>query len=314
MMSLIKIIFLSMVIVLFNKPSVYTEIRSNIVAKIGNGIITNLDIENKIKTNLFLASDEINQLNVDKIKGFALKSLVNLKLKENEIKKYNLKINNKAIDQHITNIANNLKINKTELKNQFNFYNLNYNQFLQDINTEFLWQSLIAKIYIDRIQINDEQISLEINQIIKNKKNTTEFNLAEIEIFYENSDDLNTLYDKIDSSIKTIGFEKTAIKLSTSPTAMSGGYLGWISLNQLSPEIAKILQSLNNGQVSPPIKKANTLTLLKLIEKRNSVIEKELDINRLRSSLENNKKNELLNLYSNSHLSKIRNTTLIEFK
>ena len=95
---------------------------------------------------------------------------------------------------------------------------------------------------------------------------------------------------------------------------MSGGYLGWISLNQLSPEIAEILQSLNNGQVSPPIKKANTLTLLKLIEKRNSVIEKELDINRLRSSLENNKKNELLNLYSNSHLSKIRNTTLIEFK
>ena len=125
MMSLIKIIFLSMVIVLFNKPSVYTEIRSNIVAKIGNGIITNLDIENKIKTNLFLASDEINQLNVDKIKGFALRSLVNLKLKENEIKKYNLKINNKAIDQHITNITNNLKINKTELKNQFNLYNLN---------------------------------------------------------------------------------------------------------------------------------------------------------------------------------------------
>ena len=38
-----------------------------------------------------------------------------------------------------------------------------------------------------------------------------------------------------------------------------------------------------------------------------------LDIDKLKIELENQKKNELLNLYSNSHLSKIKNLTLIEF-
>jgi len=313
-MKIIKIIFLSILLSLVNlKISAYAEIKSRIVAKIGSEIITNFDIENKIKTNLFLAGEEINQFNVNKIKDFALKSLVNLKLKKNEIKKYKLKTNNRAIEQHITNISNNLKINKVDLVNKFDAYDLNYDQFLEDVNTEFLWQRLIAKIYIDRIQINEEQINLELNEILKNKKNKIEVNLSEIEITYENSEDQNKLSNQINNSIKKVGFEKTAIKFSTSPTAMSGGKLGWINLNQLSPEISSVIENLKIGEVSPPIKKPNIITFLQLIEKRNSSIQAKLNKDQLKISLENNKQNELLNLYSNSHLSKIRNTTLIEF-
>ena len=59
-----------------------SEIKTRIIAKVGDEIITNFDIENKIKTNLYLSGEEINQENVDKIKSSIIKSLVNLKLKE----------------------------------------------------------------------------------------------------------------------------------------------------------------------------------------------------------------------------------------
>ena len=73
------IIFLSIYLINTNSNS---EIKTRIIAKVGDEIITNFDIENKIKTNLYLSGEEINQENVDKIKSSIIKSLVNLKLKE----------------------------------------------------------------------------------------------------------------------------------------------------------------------------------------------------------------------------------------
>ena len=254
------IIFLSIYLINTNSNS---EIKTRIIAKVGDEIITNFDIENKIKTNLYLSGEEINQENVDKIKSSIIKSLVNLKLKRNETKKHNLKVNDQAITQYLKSVTNNLNISEIELMNQFKTYGIDYNQFLDDIKTDFLCQSLVAKIYLDRIKVNEEKIKFELNKILENEKenkNSFEFNLSEIEVVFENSNERNELITKINEEIIKNGFKKTAIKYSTSSTAMTGGSLGWINSNQLSREIFNIVNNLQKGQVSKPLKKGNTLT------------------------------------------------------
>ena len=67
------------------------------------------------------------------------------------------------------------------------------------------------------------------------------------------------------------------------------------------------------GEISSPIKNANTVTFFKLIDRRSSG-SNNVDIAKIRNNLINSKKNEIFNLYSNSHLSKIKNNTLIIFK
>ena len=137
--------------------------------------------------------------------------------------------------------------------------------------------------------------------------------MSEIEVVFENSNERNELITKINEEIIKNGFKKTAIKYSTSSTAMTGGSLGWINSNQLSREIFNIVNNLQKGQVSKPLKKGNTLTFLKMNEKKVSESKVNSNIKILKQNLEKNKRNELLNLYSSSHLSKIKNTTLIEF-
>ncbi len=311
----IKITIFILCLIFFNN-SINAENKTKIIAKIGDEIITNFDVENKIKTNLFLSGEEINQENVDKIKSFTLKSLVNLKLKSNEIKKHNIGSNDLAINQYLNSVKKNLKMSEMDLIVQFQAYGLNYDQFLKDIETEFLWQRLVAKTYLDKIKINDGQINSELNKILKNEKKETislEYNLSEIEVTFENSNEEKQLEAEIIEEIKKNGFEKTAIKYSTSSTSLTGGQLGWINSNQISNDIYIQIKNLKEGQFSEPLKRGNTLTFIKLNKKKISKVKKELDIDKMRKNLENNKKNELLNLYSNSHLSKIKNITLIEF-
>ena len=311
----IKLVILVMTFFVFGN-NVYAEIKNSIIAKIGNEIITNFDIENKIKTNLYLSGEEINQQNVNKIKAVTLKSLINLKLKSNEVKKHSLITNDQAIAQYLDTIANNLNLSRVDLINQFKMYEIDYDQFVEDVKTEFLWQRLVARTYLNRIKVNEDQINFELKKILeKENKNTSvvEYNLSEIEIIFETSKEEIDLKNRIDDDIKKIGFKKTAIKYSTSSTALNGGLIGWINSNLLSSIYSNVVKNLQIGQVSQPIKKGNTITFLKLNDRKEFEKPQNIDLEQLKVSIENNKKNELLNLYSSSHLSKIKNITLIEF-
>ena len=152
------------------ESNVYAEIKNSIIAKIGKEIITNFDVENKIKTNLYLSGEEINQENVNKIKALTLKSLINLKLKSNEIKKHNLTSNDQAIDQYLDTVTKNLNLSRVDLINQFKIYEIDYDQFVADVKTEFLWQRLVAKTYLDRIKVNKDQINFELKEVLEKEK------------------------------------------------------------------------------------------------------------------------------------------------
>ena len=66
------------------------------------------------------------------------------------------------------------------------------------------------------------------------------------------------------------------------------------------------------GEISEPINKKNSIMFLKLDDKK--VSEVEMDMNKLKTELIKKKQNELFNLYSQSHLSKLRNNNIIEYK
>ena len=67
------------------------------------------------------------------------------------------------------------------------------------------------------------------------------------------------------------------------------------------------------GDISRPIIQTNTATIIKLLDKKNINLN-ETDLDELRKKIVNNKKNELLSLYSNNYLSKIKNNALIEIR
>ena len=98
-----------------------------------------------------------------------------------------------------------------------------------------------------------------------------------------------------------------------STTSLDGGKIGWINSKSLSKKILTILDKMKIGDISKPIIQTNTATIIKLLDKK-TINLNEMDLNELRKKIVNNKKNELLSLYSNNYLSKIKNNALIEIR
>ena len=108
----------------------------------------------------------------------------------------------------MNNISNNLNIDPNKLKKFFKSNMINYNQYRNEVEIEFLWQKLIAQLYSSKININKTQIEKEIKEILNQKKDESiKYKLAELEINYDNVNK-NDLIKEIKRSIKDIGFSK----------------------------------------------------------------------------------------------------------
>ncbi len=285
-------------------------ITNKIILKVENEIITNYEIKNKILTSLILAGDEISQENINKLKKQAVESLIQNKLKTIELKKYKIKKNDGQINSYLNLVSGN---DITNLQNKFKNNNLDYNLFLEEVEIQTKWQNFIYLFYKKKIEIDENSVKEDLKKIIENNNKFQEYNISEIEIMTEGNGNIDQITLDIKNKIKDEGFETAALKYSVSSSASNKGSLGWINSKSLSKEIFEVLKKMKTGQISNPIKRQNSILFLKLVDIRASKIEN-INIDELKKRIIEQKKNEMFNLYSKSHLSKLKNTVLIEYK
>ncbi len=306
--NVIKVI-LTIILINFSL-NVSAKIQNKIILKVENEIITNYEIKNKILRSLVLSDQEITQDNINKFKNQALDTLVQLKIKKIELQKYNISKNEAQITAYLNSISSN---NILGLKEKFELNDLSYELFLEEIEIESKWQKLIFQIYSKKINIDENIINEDLKKLIRNKISIKEVNLSEIEFFLNKDKSDKEKVSNLLNEIEKIGFESAAMKYSISSTAANKGKLGWVNSNSLSKEIYNILNKMKPGQITKPINRQNSILILKLNDVRVSKTEN-INIPELKERLLSQKKNELFNLYSKSHLSKLKNNSLIEYK
>ncbi|MDC0545091.1 peptidylprolyl isomerase [Pelagibacteraceae bacterium] len=283
---------------------------SDIIVKINNNIVTTYELKNKLKTSLVLSDQEINQENINKSKKQALDYLINLKVKKNELDKYKYEIDNIDVNKQLLFISSN-DINN--LKNKFKKFNLNYDLFLNELKIETGWKQLMFQIYNKKVKINQNDISKQVASYVNNNSKLIEYKISEIEIIVDENSEIEKQTNFIKSQIEEFGFTNTAITYSNSSTASNKGDIGWVNQDSLNTQIANTLKRMKIGDISKPIINLNNILFLKLDDKRSSKVE-DLNLKELTEQISKQKENELFSLYSTSHLSKIKNNALIEYK
>jgi len=284
-------------------------IENKIIATVNNEPITSYELKNKILTTLILSGQTINQEIIDQSKNAAIKSLINVKLKKIEIEKYKIKPDLNNINSHLNKISLN---NIEALKQKFTDNSIDYQIFLNEIEIELAWQQLIYSTYSKKVKIDENLINNELQELIKKGKKQNEYKLSEIEIEITN-ENKDIVINEVLKEIDTIGFEKTANKLSISTTAINDGNLGWVNSKSLSKQMSNILNKMKINEISKPIIKLNSVLFFKITDKRSFKTNNQ-NKDDLKKNIINNKTNELFKLYSNNHLSKIKNSSFIKFK
>jgi peptidyl-prolyl cis-trans isomerase SurA len=271
---------------------------------VNDKIITNYDIQ-KEEEYLKILNPDLNKLDKNKIFDIAKNSLINEKIKRDELDKmFDFNKELPLVDEVFVNLYK-----KLNYKNDEDFKNallLKKNYSIQEIKEklkiELFWNDLIFKKFRNQIKIDKKKFRNKIND--KKNKTKEEFLLSEIFFNKKKGDSLDNQIKTILQSIKDIGFNNTANIYSTSGSAKFGGKIGWISENKLSKIIFENLQKIEINEFTDVITLGNNFLILKIEDKRSKNIS--INVDEELKEMISYERNKQLNQFSNIYFNKLK--------
>ena len=276
-------------------------IENKIIYKINNEILTTIDLKNEINYLLAL-NPNLKQLNNKEITEISKKSLVREKIKNIEISNHFIKaeLPKKILENLIKNIYTKIGINDlNDFKKYLILKNVEYENVLNKIQTEALWNELILSKFSKKVKINEDNLKKKI--ISTKSLNKKSYLMSEIVFNISKNDELEKKYNEIVEEIDANGFDNAALKHSISETANIGGRLDWIDENSLNINIIKKLNLLKINEFTKPIQIPSGFIILKIndIKKTKSNKNLEIELKKLIFQSTNRQLNQFSKIYFN---------------
>ena len=300
-------LFIIFLLVSFVNFNVQADIK--IKFKVGEDIITNIDILNE-KNYLIFFRPDLSKLNEKDIIKISENSLIRELIKKKELDKLFKDTNNQ---EFIDSLKKNLFLrynvqDEGQFKSLLTKNNIRFEDLLTKMKYEGLWNELIYMKYNNSVKIDKEKTRKELILKISNKKKY-EYNLSEILFDIDKNEKLISKHAKIVNTIREKDFKTAASKYSISSSSDIGGELGWIKETMLSNNLNKILGNMKKNQITKPIKYPNGYLLLKINDKKEmkDVVDIEKELNDLISY----ERDKQLNQFSLLYYKKLKQNTKI---
>ena len=183
-----------------------------------------------------------------------------------------IKVENSEINNSLVSLS---KGDLIKFKNKFQDNKLDYKLYIDELETELRWRKLIFFIYNKKVNIDETEINLELENILSKKNNENiDYKLSELVVSFETEDVKNKKISEIEKSINEIGFENSIQKFSESISKNESGNLGWINSKGLSKDIYESVKKLKINEITKPIINPNNIIFLKLSDIKKIKLEK----------------------------------------
>ena len=304
-------LFCIVVLIFFKNNLVFSNSEIEILFKVDNEIITNIDVE-KEKRYLIALNNKLSEIPASQLNIIAKESLIKEIIKKKELNKFfDLNKTNEYSEKVAKNFYKRLNFkNEKEFESYLKNFNIKKKFIMEKIKQESLWNQMIYDRFRYQINIDKKKLRKILQKKISNNEYKNEdFNISEILFQLNSNEDLDTKLNVIKKSISELGFENTANIYSVSPSSKFGGKIGWIQKNQLSEVLLKEIMQVKKNELTQPIQANNGYLIIKLNDKR--IVNKEVNFEDELSKLVNFEKEKQYNQISNIFYNKIKQNTYI---
>lgn len=282
-----------------------------ILAIIGNEIITNYDLEQRIKIISLTSGRSFTGQTLAALESQLLEVLVTEKLYLIEAKKYNLLPGLREVNKSYNDLIEQNKYETIKFENMIKEYGIDNNSIKIQIESELAWQNIILQKIRPNIKINDFEIIDYINE--HNNLTDYEYLLKTLEFSIdENSNikELEHIIHKIYDEVKKNKNSFTQIIKDFSVLNANIEQPIWKKISELDEVVKKNILSLKKNELSKPIKSDNKYYLILLEDVREI---KGTDDN-IRDEVFKKLFLSKLDAAAESYISDIKRATFIEYK
>jgi peptidyl-prolyl cis-trans isomerase SurA len=252
-------------------PSAGPYPSDGIAAVVNDQVISVDDLASRIKMVMLSTnigdSPEMRQ----RIAGQVLRTMIDEQLQLEEAKRQNVAATDIEIDKAFASIAKQNNMTAAQLDDVLKSHGIDRSALLDQLKASIVWVKLVRQRAEDSSPISDEEIDEALRRL-KQNEHEPRSRVAEIFLAVDDpqQDDSvrQTAQRLIDEMKQGARFSAIAQQFSQSPTAAVGGDLGWISPQELAPELAQAVARMRPGELSPPIRTPAGYYLLLVLDRR----------------------------------------------
>lgn len=305
--------FLRIIILFIFVTSAVSAKEYNILAIVGDRIITNYDLEQRIKIISLTSGRSFSGSNLAVLKNQLLEVLVTEKIYILEAEKYNLLPNYEQINSSYTDLIKQNNYQQTVFEDTIKKYDIDSAAIKAQIKSELAWQNLIIYKLRSEIKINE----FEIEDYIAEQENSDSFEyLAKILTFPINTNsnlyELEGIVKKIYNDVKKSKYSFSQIIKDFSVLNINLEEPIWKKLNEFDDEVQKYIPLLSKNELSKPIKSEENyyLVFIEDIREMNFIKENKQDRDEIYRKLFLSK----LEAVAESYIKNIKKSIYIEYK
>lgn len=253
---------------------VRAEPLDRVVAVVNDGVISQVELSQRLQ----LAKQQLlskSQVSDPLLKKQILDQMILEKIEQQLAERSGIQVPDAMIEKAIESMAEQENLSSQAFQNQLLAKGIHYDQFREQIRANLMIQQLQKRDLGNQISVSDR----EIDQYLRSKEGQdiagAEYHLSHILIALPQDPNATQIEQAKKETEQLLAqlrqgadFNTLAAHHSKGPQAMSGGDLGWRTVEELPTLFSQDVSKMKAGQIAGPFRNASGFHIVKLVEKR----------------------------------------------
>lgn len=240
-------------------------------AIVNGAVITDTDVDQRLNLVVTANGGRIEADEKERLRLQVLRNLIDEKLQIAEAADHDVKIEPAEINSAFTRVAGNFKQTPKQFTQYLKERDTSAASLKQQIQAELAWSRLLRRRVEPFVNVGDDEVEAVIKKL-EASKGQTQYRVGEIflEATTENEAQVIQAAQRIVEQVRSgASFIAYARQFSQASTAAVGGDLGFVQPEQLAPQLADKLKTMQKDEYSDPIRTTTGVTILHLVDKKN---------------------------------------------
>jgi len=247
------------------------EVPQRIVALVNDEPVSAYDVVQRLRLTVASIGGVESQQQLARLQEQVVRNMVDEKLKLQEAREFEVEIGEQDLERAFARQAENFNQSPQQFENYLARLGVDKTTFLEQMRTEIAWGELVNGRLGRMANVAQEEVEQELARI-KANAGEPEYRLFEIYMLISNpsrADEVAQQAKRVSSQLhEGANFEGYARQFSQSSTAASGGDMGWVTTDQLTPNLAEVVRNMEPGDISKPLRTPGGFHILKLEDRR----------------------------------------------
>jgi peptidyl-prolyl cis-trans isomerase SurA len=266
-----RLLLLLAALLLSAPPPVAHAQELGIAAIVNGDVVSRTDVANRRRLFALSTGMPVTQQVLDRLTPQVIKQLIDERLRLQEIQRRRIVISDQEIAEAISGLEQRNGMAAGAMRARLQGQGVEFRTLIDQIRVQIGWSRVLRQVLGAQAEPTEAEIA-ERARSIEARTGQPEYLAAEIFVPVDdpaNEEQARSFTNEVISQLRAgAPFPVVAAQFSQSPSALEGGDLGWVTAEQVDPEIARLLAAMPPGAVSNPVRVPGGFAIVTLRQKR----------------------------------------------